>query len=94
MIESKQNTIAGTKLATVGRYGSKTTKFCPIWIGKVYEAKIRKSDEMLVWRLVGIFGSSRSGIKPSKKYTAEIMAEAEFLGYRFARGISHGQLCD
>jgi hypothetical protein len=95
MIETvQQKTLVGTRVATVGRAGSRTTKFCPIWCGKIYEARPRKTDGLLIWILVGNFAGDRSGIRPSKKYRAEVMADAEAMGLPFVGSVSQYDICE
>jgi hypothetical protein len=72
-----QQTIAGTKVCTIGRDGSRMAgKFAQVFTGKIYEATARK-DGVLTWRLVGTFGGTRSGKgSPSALFVREIMAAA------------------
>jgi len=46
------------------------------WTGKVYEAKARRRDGLLTWRLVDTYGGTRSGREPSAKFRAELRAKA------------------
>ena len=72
---------AGDKCATVGRDGTRTATrngmSWPIWTGKIYTATTRKSDGRLIWRLTGRFGATRTGVRPSESYVAELRAEYE-----------------
>jgi hypothetical protein len=96
MIETvQQKTLVGTRVATVGRDGTRCCKWGPIWTGKVYEAQPRKSDGVLVWILVDTFGGDRSGkYGPSKKYCAEVMADAESMGLEFVSSVCQYNICE
>lgn len=78
----------GDRVCCVGRDGSKTTKYGPIWTGKIYEVVIRKSDHALVWALIGTFGGTRSGKKPSDKFIKELQSQAE---YFWVDPLTHGE---
>jgi hypothetical protein len=87
---TKQVTIAGTRVCTIGRNGAKMAgKFAQLYTGKIYEATPRK-DGVLTWRMVGTFGGTRSGKgKPSAKFIVEVQ-EASMHEWRDVR---HGQIC-
>ena len=64
------------RVCTVGRDGARRAA-CgkvnwPIWTGKVYEARRRKSDGVWTWRLVDTFGGTRAGVGPSRRFTDEL----------------------
>jgi hypothetical protein len=48
----------GSKIATIGRRGSKTQNGCPVWTGKIYKAKRRIKDGMMIWKLDSYFGAA------------------------------------
>ena len=48
----------GSKIATVGRRGSKTQHGFPVWTGKIYQAKRRIKDGMMIWKLDSYFGAA------------------------------------
>jgi hypothetical protein len=47
-----------SKIATIGRRGSKTQNGCPVWTGKIYSAKRRIKDGMMIWKLDSYFGAA------------------------------------
>lgn len=84
---------AGDRVCTVGRDGSRLASTgsgfsVSIYIGKIYEAKERQSDGGLTWRLVGEYGGTRAGDRPSKSFVSELEADAE---HDFILGITHGK---
>lgn len=85
---SEQTIQVGNRVCCVGRDGAKVTKYCPIWTGKIYEVVVRKSDQALVWALVGSFGGTRSGKKPSEKFIKELQDQAE---YPWVANKTHGE---
>lgn len=93
-VATEQTTVPGTRVATVGRDGARHTGHCPIWTGKVYEARRRKSDGVLTWHLVSTFGGTRSGVQVSAKYRAEIIEAASAMGLQFVGGIRQGKRCE
>jgi len=85
-----QSTAVGTKICTVGRYGSKCASHSAVFTGKIYEAKQRK-DGMLVWSLVSMFGGTRTGKGvASNKFVAELKAKAE---HQWVDGVKQNQIC-
>jgi len=54
----KVNIKEGSKIATVGRRGSKTQNGRPVWTGKIYRAKRRIKDGVMIWKLDSYFGAS------------------------------------
>ena len=88
---SAQSTAVGTKVCTVGRYGSKCASHSAVFTGKIYEAKQRK-DGVLVWSLVSTFGGTRTGNgSASNKFVAELKAKAE---YSWVSGVKQNQVCN
>ena len=48
----------GSKIATIGRHGAKTQNGYLVWTGKIYKAKRRIKDGMMIWKLDSYFGPS------------------------------------
>ena len=80
------------QIATVGRDGERIAQVgdltFPIFVGKIYEQRARKSDGLWQWRLVGTYGKTRSGFVPSASFIQELSDAAEELGLSFRLGIT------
>ena len=84
----------GDRIATVGRDGAKVTLHSAIFTGKIYQATPRKRDSMLVWRLVGTFGGTRTAkTKPSLKFTEELRKIATDRGLAWLASCKHNKVC-
>ena len=86
-----QKTQPGERVCTIGRDGSNCRAGYPVWVGKIYEATPRKSDGKLAWELIGRFGSSRSGMRPSAKFMAELQGLAP---HPWTNSVKAHQVCD
>lgn len=80
---------AGTKMASFKRGGHRFSK--PVWTAAIYEARKRKRDGAVTWRLAERFGREVSGNTPSGRFLREVQEAAAELGLPFVEGIKYGQ---
>ena len=88
---SVQTTEPGTRICTVGRDGANCRAGYAVWVGKIYEAKPRKSDGVLTWQLVDRFGPSKSGMRPSAKFMDELQ---ELAPHTWRSDVKAHQVCE